>query len=54
MTRHGETTSKASRRSFIGGAVAGLAVPGVIIENPGCVSKTYPNFFEDLARLVGE
>lgn len=25
MTRHGETTSKASRRSFIGGAVVGLA-----------------------------
>jgi len=33
-------------------AVAGLAIPGVIIENPGCVSKTYPRFFDDLARLV--
>ena len=30
-------------------AVAGLAIPGVRIENPGCVDKTYPRFFEDLA-----
>jgi len=35
-------------------AVAGLAIPGVVIENPGCVSKTYPRFFDDFARLVGE
>ena len=34
-------------------AVAGLAVPGVEIEDPGCVAKTYPGFFEDLARLAG-
>ncbi|MBD3349713.1 MAG: hypothetical protein GF400_11040, partial [Candidatus Eisenbacteria bacterium] len=32
-------------------AVAGLAVPGVRIENPSCVEKTYPGFFDDLARL---
>jgi 5-enolpyruvylshikimate-3-phosphate synthase len=24
----------------------------VVIRNPGCTSKTYPEFFEDLARLV--
>ncbi len=34
-------------------AVAGLAIPGVEIENPGCVAKTYPGFFEDLAGLAG-
>jgi 3-phosphoshikimate 1-carboxyvinyltransferase len=34
-------------------AVAGLAVPLVEIENPGCVAKTYPGFFEDLAGLAG-
>jgi len=34
-------------------AVAGLAIPGVVIENPGCVSKTYPRFFDDFARLAG-
>jgi 3-phosphoshikimate 1-carboxyvinyltransferase len=35
-------------------AVAGLRLPGVIIRNPDCASKTYPKFFEDLSRLCGE
>jgi 3-phosphoshikimate 1-carboxyvinyltransferase len=34
-------------------ALAGLRVPGVVIENPRCTEKTYPNFFADLARIVG-
>jgi 3-phosphoshikimate 1-carboxyvinyltransferase len=33
-------------------AVAGLAVPGIEIEDPRCVDKTYPRFFEDLERLA--
>jgi 3-phosphoshikimate 1-carboxyvinyltransferase len=32
-------------------AVAGLKLPGVRIGNPGCVAKTYPEFFADVARL---
>jgi 3-phosphoshikimate 1-carboxyvinyltransferase len=32
-------------------ALAGLRIPGVEIENPKCVEKTYPEFFEDLERL---
>jgi 3-phosphoshikimate 1-carboxyvinyltransferase len=32
-------------------AVIGLKVPGIRIRNPGCVAKTYPAFFTDLARL---
>jgi len=32
-------------------ALLGLRVPGVTIENPSCVSKTFPNFFEILAQL---
>ncbi len=32
-------------------AVAGLAVKGMKIENPGCVSKTFPDFFARLERL---
>lgn len=32
-------------------ALLGLRVPGIVIENPACVAKTYPNFFEDLERL---
>jgi 3-phosphoshikimate 1-carboxyvinyltransferase len=32
-------------------ALVGLRVPGVVIKNPGCVAKTYPDFFTDLERL---
>ncbi len=32
-------------------SLIGLRVPGVAIENPGCVSKTFPNFFEVLETL---
>ncbi|MCE9534034.1 MAG: 3-phosphoshikimate 1-carboxyvinyltransferase [Planctomycetes bacterium] len=32
-------------------ALVGLRVPGVVIRNPGCVAKTYPDFWRDLAKL---
>jgi 3-phosphoshikimate 1-carboxyvinyltransferase len=32
-------------------ALIGLRVPGVVIDNPGCVAKTYPGFFADLEKL---
>jgi 3-phosphoshikimate 1-carboxyvinyltransferase len=32
-------------------SLIGLRVPGIVIENPGCVSKTFPNFFEVLDSL---
>lgn len=32
-------------------ALIGLRVPGVVIRNPGCVAKTYPDFFQDLDKL---
>jgi 3-phosphoshikimate 1-carboxyvinyltransferase len=32
-------------------ALIGLKVPGIVIKNPGCVAKTYPNFFDDLEKL---
>jgi 3-phosphoshikimate 1-carboxyvinyltransferase len=32
-------------------ALVGLRVPGVVIKNPGCVAKTYPDFFVDFDRL---
>jgi 3-phosphoshikimate 1-carboxyvinyltransferase len=32
-------------------AVLGLKVPGLEIENPGCVIKTYPGFWEDWQKL---
>ncbi len=35
-------------------ALVGLVVPGVVIRDPRCTSKTYPNFFNDLACLGQE
>ena len=32
-------------------SLAGLRIPGIVIEDPGCVRKTYPGFFEDLENL---
>jgi 3-phosphoshikimate 1-carboxyvinyltransferase len=32
-------------------ALLGLRAPGIEIEDPGCVAKTYPEFFVDLATL---
>jgi 3-phosphoshikimate 1-carboxyvinyltransferase len=31
-------------------AVLGLKVPGIKIRNPACVKKTFPNFFQKLAK----
>ncbi|TWT40259.1 3-phosphoshikimate 1-carboxyvinyltransferase [Botrimarina hoheduenensis] len=35
-------------------SLVGLRQPGVRIKNPGCTAKTYPEYFEDLARLTAE
>jgi 3-phosphoshikimate 1-carboxyvinyltransferase len=35
-------------------ALAGLRIPGVSINNPRCVDKTYPSYFEDLFSLMRE
>jgi len=32
-------------------ALIGLRAPGIEIENPGCVSKTFPNYFDVLSQL---
>lgn len=34
-------------------ALVGLRLPGVVILDPGCTSKTYPQFFDDLRGLAG-
>jgi 3-phosphoshikimate 1-carboxyvinyltransferase len=34
-------------------ALAGLRIPGVVINDPGCTGKTYPGFFLDLDRICG-
>ncbi len=35
-------------------ALVGLRTPGVRIEDPACTEKTYPLFFDDLARLCAK
>ncbi|MHC4064528.1 MAG: 3-phosphoshikimate 1-carboxyvinyltransferase, partial [Planctomycetota bacterium] len=32
-------------------ALAGLVTDGIVINDPGCVSKTFPDFFERWQRL---
>jgi 3-phosphoshikimate 1-carboxyvinyltransferase len=32
-------------------SLLGLRVPGIIIADPGCTSKTYPEYFKDLDQL---
>lgn len=33
-------------------SLAGLKIPGIVIRDPGCTAKTYPEYFRDLAQLT--
>jgi len=51
----GQVDSHRDHRIAMAAAVAALAAAGpVTINDPGCVDKSYPGFFTDLARLGGE
>ncbi|HKF42423.1 MAG TPA: 3-phosphoshikimate 1-carboxyvinyltransferase [Thermoanaerobaculia bacterium] len=39
-------------RIAMAGALLSLALPGMLVENPGCVAKSYPRFFRDLEKLA--
>ena len=39
-------------RIVMAAALLSLAVPGLLIENPACVAKSYPRFFADMETLV--
>ena len=39
-------------RMAMAAAILAIARPGILIENPGCVSKSYPAFFRDLESLA--
>ncbi len=39
-------------RIAIAAALLSLALPGLLIENPACVAKSYPRFFADLETLL--
>jgi len=47
-----EVATYNDHRMAMGMAIVGLRVPGIRIAGAECVSKTYPGYFEDLARLA--
>jgi 3-phosphoshikimate 1-carboxyvinyltransferase len=50
-TRGARLSTHDDHRLAMAFASIGAAVPGVVIEDPGCVAKTYPGFWDDAARL---
>jgi 3-phosphoshikimate 1-carboxyvinyltransferase len=50
---HGaEVRTYGDHRMAMSLALVGLRVVGVRVQDPGCVSKSYPHFFEDLRRIT--
>ncbi len=49
--RPGVVATYDDHRMAMSFALLGLVHPGIEIENPGCVSKTFPDFFEVLDQL---
>lgn len=43
--------SYSDHRMAMAFSILGLCVPGIQIEDPSCVKKTYPTFWQELARL---
>jgi 3-phosphoshikimate 1-carboxyvinyltransferase len=51
-TLHGaEITTYDDHRMAMCFGMVGARLPGICIQDPGCVSKTYPGFWDDLRRL---
>ncbi len=44
--------SFADHRMAMAFAIAGLRIPGTVIRDPGCVSKSFPAFWDVLDRLI--
>ena len=51
VLRGAEIATYQDHRMAMALSLVGLATPGVVILDPGCVAKTYPRFFDDLGRL---
>ncbi len=48
---HAEIETYDDHRMAMSFAIAGLREPGITIKDPQCVEKTYPEFFNDLAKI---
>jgi 3-phosphoshikimate 1-carboxyvinyltransferase len=48
--RGAEIETYGDHRMAMSFAVVGSAAPGIVIRDPDCVSKSYPGFWEDVAR----
>uniref|UniRef100_A0A831X6U7 3-phosphoshikimate 1-carboxyvinyltransferase n=1 Tax=Thermorudis peleae TaxID=1382356 RepID=A0A831X6U7_9BACT len=51
--RPGTVQTYDDHRMAMSFAVLGCRVPGITIDNPGCVAKTFPDFFQRLAAALG-
>lgn len=49
----GAVTTYDDHRMAMSFALIGLRVPGIAIADPGCVAKTFPDFFQRFAALTG-
>lgn len=49
--RPGTVATYDDHRMAMSFSLLGLRTPGIVIADPGCTSKTYPHFFDDLDRL---
>jgi 3-phosphoshikimate 1-carboxyvinyltransferase len=47
----GEVETYKDHRIAMAFSLIGLRVPGIVVLDPGCVGKTFPDFFETLERL---
>jgi 3-phosphoshikimate 1-carboxyvinyltransferase len=47
----GEVDTYEDHRMAMSFALIGLRRPGIVIKDPGCVSKTFPSYFEALEQL---
>ncbi|SDO18676.1 3-phosphoshikimate 1-carboxyvinyltransferase [Klenkia soli] len=52
--RSAEVDSYADHRMVMAAAVLGLAVPGVVVRDPGTVAKTLPDFVDRWSGLLGD
>jgi 3-phosphoshikimate 1-carboxyvinyltransferase len=51
-TRPATVETYGDHRMAMSFAITALRAPGITIADPGCVAKTFPDFFDVLARVT--